>query len=199
MCRSVPGPLVCTCDYLQTWIRTEAHTDFYLCSDLGTFLRHSLWLLGYPQFVLFPICLANVQTLPRQGEMSFLPPTFFLFSFIFCLILPSVLKLQLYSVERGNTKACSRSDVGMHVYVINGVLIHSHSLRNSGKPLWTPTDYYNTRLLTEQINAVKMIIVYDTFYIKVIQGEEGSIPPSRDFLGRLAPGVLISYNNGRCK
>lgn len=72
--------------------------------------------------------------------------------------------------------------MGVHVHVINWVLIHSCSLKNSSKPLWTPTNYYSTRILTRQINAVKMIIVYDTFYIKVEKGGRGGgIRHLRDF------------------
>lgn len=72
--------------------------------------------------------------------------------------------------------------MGVHVYVINWVLIHSRSLKNSSKPLWTPTNYYNTHTLTGQINAVKVIIVYDTLCIKVEKGGKGGgIPHLRDF------------------
>ena len=100
MCEDIPVPLVCTSAYLQMCIYTEAHSNFDFCSYLGRILSHVVLAFGLPVICLFWIHLVNVLALQRQGYVIL----FFFFVF-YPLLSPSVLQLQLCSMERGNTKA----------------------------------------------------------------------------------------------
>lgn len=78
-------------------------------------------------------------------SFSFFPPTFFLFSFIPCLTRHSVLKLQLYSTERGDSKAqdslrCECAWVGGKIEVLSTIILSGIPTNLFGPP----TDFYNT-------------------------------------------------------
>lgn len=106
MCRSMLVPLVCPCDYSQTWIHTEAHRDFYFCSYLGSVFSHSVLAFGRPMVCPFPNSSGKCAgTSKAGGNVILFFFSFFLFFFYFLSNSPSDLKLQLYSTERGNTKA----------------------------------------------------------------------------------------------
>ena len=151
MCRDTPVPLVCTSAYSQMCIYTEAHSDFDFCY-LGRILSHVVLAFGQPVLCLFWIHLVDVWALQRQGYGILF---FFFFCRLLCLLCPSVLQLQLCSMERGHTKAPHSRTCG-HGCIWNTFLSSSVSFSEeiqqtylgSSKPIWAPANLYTTYLLS---------------------------------------------------
>lgn len=125
-----------------------------------------------------------------MSSFSFL---FFLFSFFLCLISPAILKPQLYLTERGDTKAWSSLRCGCPC-VCNIVLSFYIGSFFEGfqQTCLSPRQFIQYIHATSCINAMKMIIVYDIFYIK-FEKENPSITHLRGFLGRLVTGLFVTY------